>query len=249
MTDILHTTITVLPDLEAVSSRAAEIFLDSSRNCINARGRFAVALSGGSTPRRLYSLLGSGRYRDEIDWKHVHLFWADERCVPGDHQESNFKAAFDLFLSKVPVPPGNIHRIKGEKGAGAAAGEYESDLRKFFSAPASPSFDLIILGVGEDGHTASLFPGSPSLAEVSKLAVPVFKESPGINRVTLTFPVLNSASQVLFLVSGRAKGPVVHDILETGNAEHYPAGLVLPERGGATWLLDSEAAEALESVR
>jgi 6-phosphogluconolactonase len=235
----------VFQDLETLSRAAAEFFKTLAQESIVAHGRFAVALSGGSTPRRLYSLLGSPLYRDAIDWSRMHIFWADERCVPQDRPESNYKLAHDAFLSSVPLPAENIHRIRGEEEPAEAAQAYEDELRSFISSPGDMVFDLIILGAGEDGHTASLFPGSAALRERTRLAVPVFLEQPKINRVTLTLPVLNHAAQVLFLASGRAKADVVWDILEGGDTRHYPAGRVRPVNGDVTWFIDRQAAEKL----
>jgi 6-phosphogluconolactonase len=238
----------VFQDLAALSRAAAELFTTLAKRCISAQGRFTVALSGGATPRGLYTLLGSTPYCETIEWNHAHVFWVDERCVPGDHPESNFKLAVDAFLSSIAIPKENIHRIKGEEVPGRAAQEYEEELRSFFGT-AFPVFDLIILGAGEDGHTASLFPGSASLRERTRLALPVHLEPPKLNRVTLTLPVLNHAAEVLFLASGRAKAGVVHAIVKEGNAMRYPAGLVRPARGNITWFLDRQAADLLTDHR
>ncbi len=233
------------PDFEALSRAAADFFATLVRESIVSGGRCAVALSGGSSPKRLYTLLGSPPCRDVVPWKQVHFFWADERCVPRDHTESNYKLAFDAFLSGVPVPEANIHRIKGEAGPDAAARSYEDDLRDFFGDSGLPAFDLIILGAGEDGHTASLFPGSSTLGEMLRLAVPVHLGRTKKDRVTLTLPVLNHASQVLFLASGSAKSDIVSQLFDGNNARRYPAGLVRPVHGAVNWFLDREAAKKL----
>jgi len=235
----------VFQDLEELSRVAAELFFALSKKSIASRGRFVVALSGGSTPHRLYSLLGSPWYRNNIDWSRVYLFWTDERCVPNDHPESNYRLAHDAFLSRVPLPAQNIHRIRGEDEPRKAAEAYEDELQNFFSGVGAIVFDLIILGVGEDGHTASLFPGSPALDERMRPAVPIYLEEPKINRVTLTLPVLNHAAQVRFLASGRAKAGTVHEIVEDGNPKQYPAGLVQTLQSSAMWLIDREASSAL----
>jgi len=237
--------VSVFQDMEELSRGAADIFVTLSKTNITSRGRFVVALSGGSTPRRLYSLLGSPWYRNEIDWSRVHVFWADERCVPKDHPESNYRFAHDALLSRVFLPAQNVHRIRGEDGPRKAAGEYEDDLRIFFSGPGTIVFDLIILGVGEDGHTASLFPGSPALDESTRPAVSVCLKEPEISRVTLTLPVLNHAAEVLFLASGRAKAEIIKDILEGSSKQCYPAGQVRPSNGMLTWLIDKQAAEKM----
>jgi len=236
----------VFEDLEALSRAAADIFLALSRASISATKKFTVALSGGATPRRLYSLLGSAPYHKDVDWKKIHVFWVDERAVPRDHPESNFKLVFDAWLSKIPIPETNLHRIRGEDGPEKAAREYEVDLRNFFGGQRTPVFDLIILGIGEDGHTDSLFPGSSALAETARLTLPVYAERPKTGRVTLTLPVLNNASHILFLVSGRAKADIVAKVLEEGKANgRYPAGLLNPSRGSIEWLVDKDAAEKL----
>jgi 6-phosphogluconolactonase len=241
--------IEVISDLEAISLKAAEMFLNNSRSCIAARGKFSVAISGGSTPRRLYTLLGTTAYRDHVDWSNVHVFWVDERCLPKEHEESNFKTAFDTFLSKISIPDGNIHRIKGEEFPGKAAQEYQEDLWKFFGRSGFPMFDLIILGVGGDGHTASLFPGSKSLDEKIRLAIPVYLENPNRNRITLTLPVLNNAVQILFLVAGRSKASILSEILGDREKKRFPAGLINPVHGYMNWLIDQDAAERLRGLK
>lgn len=237
----------VLSDLEKISHKAAEMFVKVSRSCIASQGKFSAALSGGSTPRRLYTLLSSDRYRNEVHWPSVHFFWADERCVSKEHEESNFKTAFDTLLSKVPIPDENIHRIRGEEDPESGAGDYEEDVRQFFGMSGLPMFDLVILGMGEDGHTASLFPGSKSLEEAIRLAVPVYLEKPNRNRITLTLPVLNNAAQIIFLVAGRSKAAVLSEILGVRHQkDQYPAGRIDPTRGPLIWLIDREASWKLK---
>ncbi len=239
----------VLSDSEALSLRAAAIFVSVSRNSIATKKRFAAAISGGSTPRRLYMLLGSDAYRDQVDWQRVHLFWVDERCVPKEDEASNFGTAFDTLLSKVGLPGNNIHRMKGEETPDKAARDYEQEIRRFFGESERPRFDLIILGMGEDGHTASLFPGTKSLEETVRLAIPVYLEAPKKNRVSLTFPVLNNADQILFLVAGSSKTAVLSEILGDGEKRKLlPAGLINPAHGNITWLIDQEAAGKLRGL-
>ena len=242
--------IEVLADLEALSLRAASIFVSASRNSIAKKKRFAVAISGGSTPRRLYTLLGSDAYRHRVDWQYVHFFWADERCVPRDDEASNFRTAFDTLLSKIALPDENIHQIKGEEAPDKAARDYEEEIRRFFGESERPGFDLIILGMGEDGHTASLFPGSKSIEETVRLAIPVYLEEPGKNRITLTLPVLNNADQILFLVTGPSKAAVLSEILgEREKKKWYPARFIHPAHGNMTWLIDQEAAGKLRGLK
>jgi len=234
--------ISVFDDLQALSHGAAELFRSLSRTAISAKGRFAVALSGGTTPRLLYALLGSASYQNTIDWRRVHLFWADERCVPPDHPASNYGLVHDTLLENIPMPESNVHNVQGEADPEVAARAYEQNIEAFYGTVTIPSFDLIILGLGVDGHTASLFPGSAGVLEAARLAIPVYLKDPQVNRVTLTLTVLNHASQVLFLAAGRAKARVLQNILYEGNSEGYPAGLVLTEHGTVAWYLDREAA-------
>jgi 6-phosphogluconolactonase len=242
--------IQVLPDLEAMSHKAAEMFVRLSTTCVASRGKFSAAISGGSTPRKLYSLLGSAEYSPQVDWQRVHFFWVDERCVPKEHEESNFMTAFDRLLSKISIPGENVHRIKGEEDPDKAARNYEEEVRRFFGMSGLPMFDLVILGMGEDGHTASLFPGSNLLNERIRLAAPVYLEKPNWNRITLTLPVLNNATQILFLVAGHSKADVVYEVLGNGRKkERYPAGLIRPVHGSLTWLIDQEAARRLKGKR
>jgi 6-phosphogluconolactonase len=239
-----NTEVRVFADMEELSRAAADRVVSLARTAKASR-RFALALSGGTTPGRFYSLLGAPPYRDVIDWPSLHLFWADERCVPPDHAESNFRLVRDALLSKVALPGGNIHRIIGEAGPERAARDYEETIRTFFGPALFPVFDLIVLGAGEDGHTASLFPGSPALRERSRIATAVVLEPPKPARVSLTLPVFNHASQILFLAAGRKKAAVIHEILEDGNPKQYPAGRVQPDRGRITWMIDREAASLL----
>jgi len=240
----------ILPDLEAISHQAVSLFIKISKTSFGERDRFVVALSGGTTPRRFYSLIGSPLYREEVDWSRVHLFWVDERCVPEEDEASNFKLVFDTLLSVVPIPRENIHPMRAGEGPDQGAGEYEKEMKKFFGESGSPVFDLVLLGVGEDGHTASLFPGSDLIQERSRLVAPVYLGEPKKDRITLTLPVLNQARHILFLVAGHSKAEVVRAILgKEGHQEGYPAGLVHPVRGQVTWLIDEEAASKMKDER
>jgi len=193
--------------------------------------------------------LGSEAYRHQVDWQHVHFFWADERCVLKEDEASNFKTAFDALLSKIALPDKNIHRIKGEEAPDKAARDYEGEIRRFFGESDRPRFDLVILGVGEDGHTASLFPGSKSLEERVRLAIPVYLEGPKKNRITLTLPVLNNADQILFLVAGPSKAAILSEILgDRKKKKGFPAGLIRPSHGNMIWLIDHEAGGKLRGL-
>jgi 6-phosphogluconolactonase len=235
----------IFPDGQALSHAAADLFRALADTAVTERGRYTVALSGGSTPKELYTILGNKPYADRIDWDRVHLFWADERCVPPDHGDSNYRLAQELLISRVPIPGENVHRIRGEEGAEQAAAAYERDLKSHFGDVEFPAMDLVLLGAGEDGHTASLFPGSLQAMENNRLAAPVFLGTQKRDRVTLTLPVLNHARQVLFLASGQSKQRMIKSILQEGNPDRLPAGLVRPAAGICTWFLDEDAAASL----
>jgi 6-phosphogluconolactonase len=238
--------VVILPDPGALAHEAARRFAALAREAAESRGRFSAALSGGSTPGGLYRLLAEEPYRSQVPWEAVHLFWGDERCVPPDDPGSNYRLAEEILISRVPIPPENVHRVRGELEPASAARDYEQEIHDFFCGPHA-RFDLILLGLGEDGHTASLFPGSPNLAERERLvaaATAVYQDRPA-QRVTLTLPALNSARLVLFLVAGSAKAGIVQAVLE-GADERLPARQVQPAAGGLTWLLDAEAASLLK---
>ena len=237
--------IVVLPDPDVLAHEAARRFVALAREAAGSRGRFSVALSGGSTPGKLYRLLAEEPYRDQIPWEDVHLFWGDERCVPPGEAGTNFSLADEALISRVPVQPENVHLVRGDLAPERAARAYDLEVQEFFCGPHA-RFDLILLGLGEDGHTASLFPGSPVLAERERLVAAVtaeYQDRPA-QRVTLTLPAINSARQVLFLVSGSAKAVIVQAALE-GAGEELPAQQVQPVAGQLTWLLDAEAARLL----
>jgi len=242
--------IIICRDVDELNRDAAAQFIASANAAIARAGRFTVALSGGSTPKALYSLLASPAYIDRIDWSRTHLFWGDERCVPPDHPESNFRMVREALLSKIQIPGQNIHRMAGEKKPNEAAADYESELRNFFALGPGhlPRFDLILLGLGEDGHTASLFPGSAALDEGKHLVATTYVEKLKAHRLTLTLPVINAAAQVTFLVAGQSKSAVVKEIL--GSDSHlcsYPATKVNPTDGWLTWLITADAAASLPS--
>jgi 6-phosphogluconolactonase len=212
------------------------------------RGRFRVALSGGSTPRGLYALLATGAV--SVPWERVCFFWSDERHVPPDDPENNYRMANEAMLSKVPVLAENVFRIPSEeKDAQIAAKKYEATLVNCFDLDAGelPQFDLVLLGLGPDGHTASLFPNSPALQENRRLVVANWVEKFHTHRITLTLPVLNNASAIVFLVSGEEKSRILHQVLE-GDASQFPSQLVRPKDGNLIWLLDKPAASELSSA-
>jgi 6-phosphogluconolactonase len=230
---------------------AAEEIIHQANSAVAERGRFTIALSGGSTPKSLFNLLATNA-RTTLPWDKMFFFWGDERHVPPDNAESNFRMANEAMLSKVPVAAGNVFRIPAENpDADAAARQYEDTLRKFFSVQPGdlPHFDLILLGMGPDGHTASLFPNTGALEEKSRLVVANWVEKLKTHRLTFTLPVLNAARCVAFLVSGMDKAPALHSVLE-GDApgSQYPSKLVRPGNGKLIWFLDKAAASELTSV-
>lgn len=209
-----------------------------------------VALAGGSTPRGLYRLLTGEAYRPQLSWEHLRVFWGDERTVPPDHQESNFRMAEEALLSHVPIPSNQVFRIEGELPPGEAAVRYEAVLREQFrlSPGEVPQFDLILLGMGPDGHTASLFPGTSAVAESQKLVAAPWVEKLHTHRVTLTPPVLNAAKHVVFLVSGKDKATALQAVLEgPADPTRYPAQIVNPLAGSLVWLINQDAAGLLKT--
>jgi 6-phosphogluconolactonase len=227
---------------EAAGARGAELFLDAARDALAARGRFSVALSGGSSPVPLFRCLAKEAPRAGIDWSAVHVFWADERCVPPDHPQSNFRLADELLLSKLPVPGAVIHRIPGEETPDEAARCYEAELSASFPDEEIPVFDLLLLGVGSDGHTASLFPGMDLESFSPRKAVAVYVEKLQSSRVTLTLPVLCNAHRIVFFVMGAAKAGIFGEIFGGSGEAHYPAARVAASENHVSWLLDREAA-------
>lgn len=240
--------IKIVPDSAALNRVAAQEFKSLAESAIAARGRFSVALSGGNTPRSIYSLLAQ-EYKTALPWSKIHFFFGDERSVPPDHPDSNYRMANEALLSHVPIPPENVHRILAELDPEPAAQEYENQLREFFhlAHDAWPRFDLVMLGLGEDGHTASLFPGSSALEEKSRLVVPTWVEEKKTFRITLTYPVLNHAAEVEFVVSGAGKAQILWDVLRPSPFVSFPAQQVKPENGRLLWLLDQDAARLLQT--
>lgn len=232
-------------DQSALTARAAELFAETARQAVAARDKFRVALSGGSTPRKLYELLAGEIYAPRIPWEETYVFWSDERCVPPDSEESNYRMAYEAMLARVPVPEEHINRLRGEAEAQEAARDYERILEEEFDEN-PPRFDLLLLGMGEDGHTASLFPDSTALDDKAHLVEAVFVEKLKTYRLTMTLRTINAAASVMFLVAGEAKAETLRAVLEgerTGS--RYPAQLVEPERGELVWLVDEAAARGL----
>jgi 6-phosphogluconolactonase len=237
--------IRVFNDLDALSESAAELFTLQSRVASLVCGRFSVALSGGETPRRMYELLAAPPYNERIHWKEVHIFWSDERCVPQDDLRNNSLMARQALLDHVPIPPENIHPIRCDSSPQQAAREYEAELRDFFST-SNPNFHLILLGLGNNGHIASLFPHTPVLEDKEHWVSEVYVEELGMYRVTFTAPFINQAAQVVFLVSGADKAQVLEDVLEGPyQPNELPAQLIRPAGIHPLWLVDKAASHKL----
>ena len=237
--------IQVFENLDSLSQAAAELFIETATTATLHQGRFLVALSGGNTPRELYINLARTPYREQIDWSRVHVFWGDERCVPIDDPENNYRQAHDALLGRVPIPARNIHRVQSELEPDEAAKDYASVLAVFAASPLDwPRFDLVLLGMGEDGHTASLFPGSEVNVASPTLAVTAQYQGRPANRVTLTQVVFNSAHRILFLVSGEGKSETLANVLYGGyQPEKFPAQRIRPTDGDLIWMVDKQAAK------
>lgn len=243
--------IRVLDDLPRVAEAAADEFVARAKRAIDHHGRFTVALSGGSTPKALHTILSerTGKNPKLIDWARVQIFFGDERHVPPDHADSNFRMANETLLSKVPVPPANIHRVRAENAdAAAAAADYDGELAKAFRLKGEnqlPRFDLILLGMGPDGHTASLFPGTTAVHELNKRVVANWVPKFNTWRITFTRPVINHAECVLLMVCGQDKANPVREVMGQGSPDVYPVKYVQPTHGELIWLLDRAAAAQL----
>lgn len=243
--------IRILPNSAALLEVAAERFVASAAVAVRAYGRFHVALSGGMTPKALYAMLATRHYAARIDWSRVHLFWGDERCVPPDHPMSNYRMAREALIDRVALPGENIHRIRGEDDPAAAAAAYERELRNMFRTPAGPPmhdarFDLVLLGLGANGHTASLFPGMAAISEQERWVAAAYVAEASMWRVTCTPVVFNTAAEIVFLVVGSDKAATLRQVLEGPHQPAVlPAQVIAPVDGSAWWLIDADAAATL----
>ena len=250
----MRRTIEVAADRAALMEAGASAFVATARAAIGTRGRFVTALSGGSTPRALFELLATERFASSIDWSRVHVCWGDERAVPPDAAASNYRMAREALLDRVPIPASQIHRIHGENPPQVAAEAYERALRTLFATPVGPPrsdrgacFDLVLLGMGDNGHTASLFPGLLAVREAERWVVAEFVSEVDMWRITLTPVVLNAAAEVVFVLAGADKAAMLHRVLDGPvRPEALPAQIVAPSRGRLRWLVDTEAAARLE---
>lgn len=237
-------------DAEAVAQYAAHEFVRRARAAIEASGAFKVALAGGSTPRRTYELLADPSLSGQIDWETTHIFFGDERAVPPDHPESNYRTAFETLLSRLRIPEAQVHRMEGERSdLDTAASDYATTLSEAFDLTGDssrPRFDLVMLGMGDDGHTASLFPGTRALEETRAWVVANDVPQKATRRLTLTAPVLNAARCVMFAVVGEDKAAPLHAVLEgPRDPRTFPSQLIAPVDGDLLWLVDRAAAASL----
>jgi 6-phosphogluconolactonase len=244
----------VTADPEALAREAAERVTEIAPAAVARWGRFSFVLSGGSTPKRLYMLLAAEPYRSRIPWGKTHVFWGDERAVAPEHPDSNFGMAMSALLARVPIPTGQVHRMQAERAdRDEAAREYQAGIAGSFGMPRDgepPRFDLILLGMGADGHTASLFPRTEALRERRRWVVANHVPQLGADRLTLTSPILNRGKTILFLVAGSDKAPVLHEALEgPPDPEKLPAQLIRPAEGRLIWLVDGAAASRLTGRR
>ena len=250
----MHHTVEVVADRRALMEGGAAAFVAAARAAIGAHGRFVTALSGGSTPRALFELLATERFASSVDWGRTHVCWGDERSVPPDAEASNYRMACEALLDHVPIPASHVHRIRGEEPPQLAAAGYERTLRTLFATPVGPPrpvpgarFDLVLLGMGDNGHTASLFPGLHAVREAERWVVAESVAEVAMWRITLTPVVLNAAAEVVFLVSGADKAAMLHRVLDGPiRPDEFPAQIVAPHHGRLRWLVDAEAAALLE---
>jgi 6-phosphogluconolactonase len=235
----------VVPDAAALADAAAGRFVAAAGDAIASHGQFIVALAGGSTPRDTYLRLGAETLRSKVTWSRVQIVWGDERCVPPHHVDSNYRMAREALLDRVPVPAANVHRIHGEDDPLSAAADYEATLRALLRTPAR--IDLVLLGLGDDGHTASLFPGSAAVHEQTRWVMAVRADAATMWRITLTPAVINAAAEVLFLVSGGAKAGILRRVLQgPRHPQELPAQVIAASNGRRVrWCVDAAAAADL----
>ena len=239
--------IAIYDDKHTLSQHAAEYIMRIANESIDLHGHFTIALTGGTTPGEVYSLIGSEPFRSQLDWQLVDIFWGDERCVPHNSPESNFYLAQEALLQKISIPESQIHPMPADQlNRDAASQAYTIEMQNTFGTDGIPSFDLIHLGMGPEGHTASLFPHQTSLHEKHRLVMPVSVPKPPPDRLTCTPPLLNAARNVLFLVTGSEKADALHAVLEGEyQPDEYPAQIVRPTNGEVVWMLDKDAAKNL----
>lgn len=239
----------IFKDSLQLSKEAAEIFVHAAKEAVQERGKFIVALTGGSSPKQLYHLLADSPFREQVPWEHTFVFWGDERWVPLTDEQSNFKMAQEMLLRHVQIPKSQIFPMWQEQKPEIFARQYEERLREFLDKK-KPQFDLILLGMGDDGHTASLFPGTAVLAEKEKWVSAYYLEPQEMYRITLTAPLINQARKIIFLTFGEKKANALSEVLEgERNPTKFPAQLINPKNGEVLWLVDEAAAQKLSSQK
>jgi 6-phosphogluconolactonase len=246
---ILHTTynIQVFQTPDELNKVAAQLIIDIGGKCIAANGRFTLSLSGGETPKKLYALLSEHPYREQLEWKKTFVFWGDERCVPLNDERNNAYQAKLLLLNKIDIPFSNIYSIPVNLSPKDAGKQYEKELKTFFGT-GSPNFDLILLGLGKNGHTASLFPGTKVIEEKAVGVREVYIEEEKMFRVTMTAPLINMAHHILFLINGKEKSEILNNVLTSSyQPNNYPAQLIKPVDGELYWFVDSTAGVLLKN--
>jgi 6-phosphogluconolactonase len=235
----------VFKTIDALNRAAAKLIIDIANKAIAERGKFVIALSGGQTPMALYSLMAKTPFHDELTWKNTSVFWGDERCVPETDSRNNAHEAKSVLLDKVNIPKSNIHSVPVSLSPAEAASEYEKEIKDYFKGK-MPCFDIILLGVGENGHTASLFPNAKVLEEQEEGIRAVYVEEEKMFRITMTAALINSAHNILFLVTGKDKAKIMEAILSDSAQPHkYPAQLIRPNKGQLFWFLDQAAASLI----
>jgi len=240
--------VVIFPDRDAFISGTADFITELVLAAVAEHGRFTVALAGGGTPRPVYAMLATAAYANRLPWDKVHIFFGDERCVPPDDSRSNFRMAREAMLDHLPLPPGNIYRIRGEDDPAVAALAYEQEIQRFFRSPTPPAFDLICLGMGDNGHTASLFPGTAALREQVRWAVPQYVEVMSTWRVTFTTALINAARNVAFLVEGAGKTEMLWRVLKGPyDPDVLPSQLIQPDSGELHWLVDTAAGAKVQA--
>jgi len=244
-----ETKIVITKNLEELNRDAAKLIVDASREAITQSGRFILALSGGSTPKKLYELLATPEWNTQVDWTRIHFFWGDERMVLPDHADSNYRMTNEALLSKVAVPPANIHRVKTELNDPAkVAADYEAEIYRVLGGEKNnlPKFDLILLGMGDNAHTASLFPHTDALKPSEHIVLAPYVAEVNSYRITFTAPLINNAHKIAFLLAGAKKAPVVEEVLHGArDPERLPSQLIHPAHGTLYWMMDEPAAAQL----
>lgn len=231
-----------------LSNAAAKWIADTISETLKSKDRFTIALSGGSTPQKLHTILAASPYKEQVDWSRVHFFWGDERAVPFEDNRNNAKMAFDTLLDHVPVQKENIHVMRTDISPEESADEYENKLKEYFSSTdnAKDSFDLVLLGMGDDGHTLSLFPGLPVVHESQRWATAFFLQQQDMFRITLTAPIVNRSAKIAFLVAGAGKAPALKEVLKGKyDPDKYPSQQIKPIHGELVWFVDKAAAAEL----